>query len=103
MAKAPANDTRLSKIDDFSFKAVPAALQSSSVRERREVGTRMALVHRVSGEFDEMPGTSLTLPQATRLFGLSAEVCDRVLVSLVKDGRLRQSNDGRFRLRSSAA
>jgi hypothetical protein len=103
MVKASANDARLSRIDDVSFKAIPAFLQSSSARERRDVGTRMALVHRVFDEFDEMPGTSLTLPQAVRLFGLPAEVCDRILVSLVKDGRLRQSDDGRFRLRSFAA
>ena len=103
MVKASANDARLGKIDDLSFKTLSASLQDSSARERRDVGTRIALIHRVFDEFDEMPGTSLTLPQATRLFGLPAEVCDRILVSLVKDGRLRRSEDGRFRLRSFAA
>jgi len=103
MVKASADDARLGKLEDLSFKALPAVLPNTSMRERRDVATRMALLHRVFDEFDEMPGTSLTLPQATRLFGLPAEVCDRILVSLVKDGRLRQSDDGRFRLRSFAA
>ena len=92
MARTSANDPRL-----------PATLQGSPVRERRDVGKRMALLHRVFDEFDEMPGTSLTLPQASRLFGLPAEVCDRILVGLVKDGRLRRTDDGRCRLRSFAA
>jgi DNA-binding IclR family transcriptional regulator len=60
-------------------------------------------MHRIWDEFDEMPGTSLTLPQASRLFGVPIEVCDRILISLVKDGRLRRTQDGRFRLYSFVA
>jgi DNA-binding IclR family transcriptional regulator len=71
--------------------------------ERRDSGTRWALIHRIWDEFDEMPGTSLTLPQASKLFGVPMEVCDRILVSLVKDGRLHRTQDGRFRLQSFVA
>jgi hypothetical protein len=101
MLKPSQPDHRLSKIVDIQRKPVAASLAAAG--ERRDVGTRRALLHRIWDEFDEMPGTSLTLPQASRLFGVPIEVCDRILVSLVQDGRLRRTEDGRFRLRSFVA
>ena len=104
MLKPSHTDTRASKIGDLQFKPLAASLQPQpSSTERRDLATRRALLRRVSLEFDEMPGTSLTLPQATRLFGIPPDVCDRILASLVNAGRLRQTKDGRFRLRSFAA
>ena len=103
MLKTPPMDNRLTKIVDIPRKPVAATLSPSSSAERRETGTRRALMHRIWDEFDEMPGTSLTLPQASRLFGVPLEVCDRILISLVKDGRLRRTKDGRFRLHSFVA
>src|SRR6266404_4934606 len=91
-------DSRRS-IGDIPRKALPATL-ASSIAERRNASARAALVHRIRHEFDEMPGTALTLPQATRLFGVAPEVCDRVLLGLVNDGQLRRTQDGRFRRRS---
>jgi hypothetical protein len=102
MLKPSPNDSRLSKIVDIPLKTVSAALPPSS-SERRDIGTRWALIHRIWDEFDEMPGTSLTLPQASRLFGVPVDVCDRILARLVSDGRLRRTQDGRFRLRSFVA
>jgi hypothetical protein len=43
---------------------------------------------RVQGEFREMPGLTLTLPQATRLFAIERARCERVLDALVDDGIL---------------
>ena len=103
MLKTSRLDTRLARIADIPLKPLGATLASPGARERRDVGTRWALLHRVWDEFDEMPGTALTLPQASRLFGVPLEVCDRILASLVKDGRLRRTADGRFRLRSFVA
>jgi hypothetical protein len=40
-------------------------------------------------EFDDMPGLSLTLPQAVRLMGVSPEICMRLLSTLVVQGHLR--------------
>jgi hypothetical protein len=97
------SDQRLARISDIPLKPLGATLPSASSDERRDTGTRWALLHRIWDEFDEMPGTSLTLPQAARLFGVPIDVCDRILVSLVKDGRLRRTQDGRFRLRSFVA
>src|SRR5205823_6689508 len=97
------SDHRLSALADVPLNPLSASLPSSSSSERRQADTRWALLHRIWDEFDEMPGTSLTLPQASRLFGVPIDVCDRILVSLVNDGRLRRTQDGRFRLRSFVA
>jgi hypothetical protein len=103
MLKTSYTDQRLAKIADISLNPVTASLSPASAAERRDEGTRSALLHRVWDEFEEMPGTSLTLPQASRLFGIPVDMCDRILVSLVTDGRLRRTQDGRFRLRSFVA
>jgi hypothetical protein len=66
--------------------------------ERRDLGKRHALVQRVQREFDEMPGTCLTLAQASRLFGLSPDVCRRILQELIAEGTLAQASDLRYRL-----
>ena len=102
MLKTPSTDKRFSKIIDIPRKPLGATLSPSSA-ERRNGDARWALIHRVWDEFDEMPGTSLTLPQASRLFALPLDVCDRILVTLVQDGRLHRTQDGRFRLRSFVA
>jgi hypothetical protein len=101
MLKTQPIDKRLSKIVDIPLRPLGATLSRSP--ERRNAVTRWALIHRIWDEFDEMPGTSLTLPQASRLFGVPLDVCDRILVTLVKDGRLHRTQDGRFRLRSFVA
>ena len=56
--------------------------------ERRCPATRLALLQRVSGEFQEMPGMRLTTAQARRLFGLRADVCQRILATLIRQGWL---------------
>jgi hypothetical protein len=55
---------------------------------------------RVTAEFLEMPGLSLTLPQAARLFSLDPVRCERVLVALVERGIL--ATDGRAFARADA-
>jgi hypothetical protein len=102
MQKPPPGDTRLAKLVDIPLKPLGATLATANT-ERRDSGTRWALIHRIWDEFDEMPGTSLTLPQASRLFGVPMEVCDRILAGLVNDGRLHRTKDGRFRLHSFVA
>jgi len=57
-----------------------------------------AAVERVRGEFAEMRGFSPTLAQASKLFGLTRDECDRVLKLLVQDGSLTRGEDGRYRL-----
>jgi hypothetical protein len=43
---------------------------------------------RIRAEFAEMPGLKLTLPQASRLFNVDAERCQRALDRLVQSGSL---------------
>ena len=50
--------------------------------------TDQALCERVRGEYLEMPGLRLTLPQASRLFNLEATHCSQVLHALVRNGAL---------------
>ena len=48
---------------------------------------------RILAEFLEMPGLTLTLPQAARLFSLEYARCERMLRGLVQNGSL--ATDGR--------
>jgi hypothetical protein len=66
--------------------------------ERRNVAAREALVRRIHSEFEEMPGLSLTLIQASKLFGVSLDAGSRILLRLTEEQRLRLRSDGRYML-----
>jgi DNA-binding IclR family transcriptional regulator len=51
-------------------------------------------MRRVLAEFEEMPGLMLTVPQASRLFGLEPAFCRVVLDSLVDSAYLRETSRG---------
>lgn len=59
---------------------------------------RKELVSLILGNYLEMPGLSLTSPQAARLFALHRTTCDVVLRDLVVAGRLRRDWNGRYSL-----
>jgi hypothetical protein len=61
--------------------------------------SRTLLVSTIVGAYREMPGLSLLLPQAARLFGVRPVTCQVVLDHLVEDGQLRRTPDGQYRLR----
>ena len=63
---------------------------------------RTHLVVLVLATYREMPGLSLDLRQAARLFGLRDTTCSVLFGDLVQAGHLRRSPDGRYRLTSSA-
>lgn len=50
------------------------------------------------GEYVEMPGLCLTLPQAMRLWSLDREFCASALDALVNEGSLQLSSDGMYRV-----
>jgi len=52
------------------------------------------LVDRVRGEFNEMPGLQLTVPQAARLLGIEPAACRDVIDQLVQSAFLRKTADG---------
>ena len=57
---------------------------------------RALVTERVRGEFREMPGLTLTLAQAGRLWSLDAAACAEVLSHLVSTGFLCRRPDGTF-------
>jgi hypothetical protein len=52
------------------------------------------LVERVRGEFLEMPGLRLTMPQAARLWGLDPPSCEAVVDALVRCAFLQRTASG---------
>ncbi|HOC19374.1 MAG TPA: hypothetical protein PKK95_13965 [Vicinamibacterales bacterium] len=54
------------------------------------------LSSRVRGEYLEMPGLSLTLAQAQRLWALDRARCSRLLEHLEETGFLRRRRDGSY-------
>ena len=54
------------------------------------------LIRRVRGEYLEMPGLSLTLSQAQRLWGLDPTLCGAVLDALVATRFLTRTHRGHY-------
>jgi hypothetical protein len=59
---------------------------------------RPHLVSMIVDAYREMPGLSLRLPQAARLFGVRSETCQVVMDHLVSSGQLRRTTDGQYKL-----
>jgi hypothetical protein len=53
-------------------------------------------VHRIKGVYLEVPGTRLTVEDASRLSGLEAATCVLVLTTLEQAGFLRRGTGGVF-------
>jgi len=56
-------------------------------------------VQRLRGVFQEIPGTQLTLADASRLSGLERTLCYHVLVALEEVGYLRRGSNGIYQRR----
>jgi hypothetical protein len=56
-------------------------------------------VLRIESEYREMPGLSLTLRQAVRLWGLDHHTCELVLANLIERRILKRAANGTFILR----
>lgn len=54
------------------------------------------LLHRVCGEYLEMPGLRLTQAQAARLWGLDEKRAQALLEALVKTGFLARTRDSQY-------
>ena len=86
----------------------PAPTMSNRSERRRSMRgsphgepSRTHLRELILGTYKEMPGLSLHLHQAARLFGLREATCLVVLNDLVREGRLRQSADNQYRAANS--
>ena len=73
-------------------------MESGVDRWHRSVmtGAPETLIARVRGEYREMPGLRLTLPQASRLWQVATATCESVLESLVSDGVLLKTPQGAY-------
>ena len=88
---------------DITLLPVAVRLPATVPTERRNVAERATLLCRIQREFEEMPGMSLTLSQATALFGISRDAGSRILMGLAEQRVLRLRNDGRYVLLTDQA
>ena len=98
MAEEKALEARRLFLDIALVPAV-ARLPVAPLVERRDMAARRTLVRRIRREFEEMPGLSLTLAQAAKLFGISPEASSRILAQFAEEGLLSLSNSRRYILR----
>ena len=54
------------------------------------------ILERIRGEYIEMPGLRLTVPQAQKLWGMDRADCDAVFGALVDANFLIRNRDGAF-------
>jgi hypothetical protein len=72
-------------IEEAAYDATPSEVMSG-------------LLVRVRGEYREMPGLRLTIPQAARLLGMPPDVAETVLDQLRRSAVLALSADGAYSL-----
>jgi hypothetical protein len=72
------------------------------IPDRRDNSSREQLMRRVRAEFAELPCLRLTRAQAQRLFGLRADICERVLAALVAERTIHLDIDDRYRMSDDA-
>jgi Fic family protein len=70
--------------------------------DRRDHAGRQVLLSRIQNEFEEMPGTCVTVAQAGRLFGIPLDATTRIFSQLIEDGVLQLTPDGRYRRATNA-
>lgn len=84
---------------------------NAGVRERRDgtvsaampairpprLARQSTLWRRVRAEYDEMPGLTLTLPQAVRLFNVAPDDLEPLLLAMVREGFLVRGPGGTYR------
>ena len=72
---------------------------ASIVHPRSQEANASSLAQRIRGEYTEMPGLTLTVRQAARLWGTSIAQSERLLSYLVESGFLVEASDGTYRRR----
>jgi hypothetical protein len=72
-------------------------MMATGLRADRGAMTSVSeLTLRIQREYDEMPGLCLTSRQARRLWGVDRELCAVALATLLEQGVLRRTLDGRY-------
>ncbi|HZR26683.1 MAG TPA: hypothetical protein VFA59_24025 [Vicinamibacterales bacterium] len=84
--------------------ATTSATDTDRVRHRALDLTRSGpLLERIRAEFVEMPGLTLTLPQAARFWTLTAPQANAALSELAEGGFLVRDPHGLYRRRGACA
>ena len=86
------------EIDEGAARVTKSPEENGNAR-KTEPGTPLALqglFRRIEGEYREMPGLSLTLSQAERLWGLDRSTCEFVLTRLIERRVLRRAMNGTY-------
>jgi hypothetical protein len=78
---------------------MPASPLVRLKESRRNPPSREQVIERIRAEFRDLPCLRLTRGQAQRLFGLRADVCERVFQALVDEGLLTLGDDARYGVR----
>jgi len=73
-----------------------AVMETARRTKSRTTAALHELLHRVEGEYRELPALSLTAPQAQRLWGLDSTTCSFVLMTLIERGVLRRTASGTY-------
>jgi hypothetical protein len=89
---------RATKASHFPPSLADIRFKALTMPAPRKPSMRGDVTDRIRCEFVEMRGFSPTVDQAARLFQVSREECVRVLKTLVDEGFLKQTADGRYRL-----
>jgi hypothetical protein len=94
------------KAPEAGTAVVPARLMTRQPREGPSVAEKAAassclppnaqLLDRIRGEYLEMPGLKLTLPQAQRVWRLRRRECEELLGALIAAKFLCRKSDGRY-------
>ena len=79
-----------------------AHMPPASSADRHTATDREILLRRIRAEFEEMPGLSVTLEQAMKLFGLGRDAMSGVLMDLTGAHVLQVKAERRYSLRRSA-
>jgi hypothetical protein len=77
-------------------QAIDAHRTARNLLQRAETRT---LSQRVKANYLDLPGLSLNVRQAHRMWGFDEETCERVLEGLTKEGFLVRSDEGQYCLR----
>jgi CRP-like cAMP-binding protein len=102
MVNRETTESRLRALLDITLVPAVARLPAAVPAERRDVVARHALLCRIHGEFEEMPGLSVSAHEAARLFGLRPDTASRILEELAQARVLRKKRDGEFAIPTEA-
>jgi len=91
---APLQDGEIGAVE--LLRDLVRAGRSGPLQRARVAQAFPALTTRICAEYREMPGLSLSLPQASRLWHINVDTCRDILETLVADGFLGRTSAGRF-------